>query len=59
MRQQEEYSISEYNSKTQKYTTIGYIHASTAEVAKLKFIEQTDWKPKPNTTLFARIPICR
>ena len=26
---------------------------------KLKFVEETNWKPKRDTTLFVRFPVCR
>ena len=56
---QEHYIIQEYNRKTQKYITIGEAQGTTAEAAKLKFIEQTNWKPRRNIILFVQHPLCR
>ena len=49
----------EYDEKTQKYTTIGHAFGETSEEAKQAFITESKWKPKRNTILFARIPLCR
>ena len=54
-----DYTIMEYNEKTQKYTTVGYALGKTSEEAKLTFVTENKWKPKRNTILFARIPLCR
>tara|TARA_Y100001973_G_scaffold97975_1_gene154869 strand:+ start:2770 stop:2955 length:186 start_codon:yes stop_codon:yes gene_type:complete len=54
-----DYTIMEYDEKTQKYTTIGHAFGETSEEAKQAFITESKWKPKRNTILFARIPLCR
>ena len=56
---QEHFIIQEYNRKTQKYITVGDAWASNAEAAKLKFMEQTNWKPRRNIILFVQHPLCR
>ena len=53
------FTICEYNTRTQKYITIGEVTAATPEIAKLKFVEETNWKPKRDTTLFVQFPVCR
>ena len=53
------FTICEYNKRTKKYITIGEVSALTPEIAKLKFVEETNWKPKRDTTLFVQFPICR
>jgi hypothetical protein len=53
------YTIMQYNTKTKQYTTIGYADASNSEQAKLKYVEQSGWKPERNVLLFAKPPLCR
>ena len=54
-----DYTIKEYNTKTCKYTTIGYETAESSDEAKNKYIDSNGWKPQENVVLFARIPVCR
>ena len=56
---EQHYTIQEYNRQTQKYITIGEASGTSPEAAKLKFIEQTNWKSRRNIILFAQHPICR
>jgi len=53
------YTIMQYNTKTKKYAEIGYTDASNSEQAKLKYVEQSGWKPERNMLLFAKPPVCR
>lgn len=55
----DDYTIMEFNTKTHKYTTVGYAIAKNSELAKLKFIEDSGWKPNRNVVLFAKPPLCR
>tara|TARA_B100001123_G_C14373870_1_gene655993 strand:- start:42 stop:221 length:180 start_codon:yes stop_codon:yes gene_type:complete len=59
MKREDRYTIQEYDSTTGVYTTIGEQAASSSEVAKLRFVERTKWKPERNKCLFVKIPICR
>ncbi len=54
-----EYTIFEYNSKTNKYTEIGYATAESSQKAREEYANETGWKKKKNTQLFAKPPICR
>ena len=53
------YTIKEYDRKTKKYITIGEVRASSSDLAKLKFIQETGWESARDTCLFVEVPICR
>ena len=54
-----DYTIMEYNTKTKKYTEIGYATGTTSRHAKWEFLKKTPWKPRLDVMLFAKIPVCR
>ena len=54
-----DYTIMEFNTKTGKYTTIGFASGDDSGEAKTKFIKREGWKQKKNIWLFAKGPICR
>ena len=53
------YTVFEYNNETMKYTELGEIDAPTSSHAREAYAKETGWKPKDNTQLFAKPPVCR
>jgi hypothetical protein len=53
------YTIFEYNNETMKYKELGEVNASTSAKAREFWARETGWKPKSNTQLFAKPPVCR
>jgi len=53
------YIIQEYNHETQEYITVGHASGTTADAARLKFIQETNWRTRRNITLWAKPPVCR
>jgi len=49
----------QYNTKTREYAEIGHTDAPNSEQAKIKYVEQSGWKPERNMLLFAKPPVCR
>ncbi len=54
-----EYTIFEYNFETKKYKEIGYADGETSQKAREFFANESGWKKKKNTQLFAKPPVCR
>ncbi len=54
-----EYTIFEYNFETKKYKEVGYATAESSQKAREEYANETGWKKKKHTQLFAKPPICR
>ena len=48
------YIVREYDIQTKEYTELGTVTSTSRKEARKAFIEQNNWKPKKNTTLFMK-----
>jgi hypothetical protein len=56
---EEAYTILEFNHDTKEYKTLSTISAVSPDVAKLKYIKESNWSSSPATCLFVKTAICR
>jgi len=55
----ETFQISEYNSKTKKYTDLGSVTANSSSEAKELYTKENNWKKREGYILFVRVPVYR
>lgn len=56
---EETYTILEFNRDTKEYKTLATVSAVSPDVAKLRYIKESNWSFAPETFLFVKVAVCR